>query len=133
MHPHEKPLRNTVQRSGHSRREIEAHPCETALRVLLLSGWDLTQLLLDLSVALTLFFVPVRFRTLSESETVVLAAETVVSAAEKAVSAAAETAVAESETAFSDSERVRKRTSTKNSVRATLRKSCRCPPVDIVL
>ena len=47
-----------------------------------------------LSVALTLFFVPVRFRTLSESETAIsdsetaVSAETTVSAAEKTVSAA---------------------------------------------
>ena len=74
----------------------------------------------QLSVALTLFFVPVRFRTLSESETIVSAADTVVSAAEAVVSAA-ETAVSDSETVVSDSERVRKRTGTKNSERATLR------------
>ena len=36
-------------------------------------------------MALTLFFVPVRFRTLSESETAVRAAETAVSAAETTV------------------------------------------------
>ena len=46
--------------------------------------------------------------------------KTVVSAAETVVSAA-ETVVSDSETAISDSERVRKRTGTKNSVRATLR------------
>ena len=57
----------------------------------------------------------------SAAETIVSAAETVVSAAESVVSAA-ETAVSESETAVSDSERVRKRTGTKNSVRATLRR-----------
>ena len=66
------------------------------------------------------------------AETVVSAAETFVSAAETDVAAeiavsdsetavsAAETAVSESETAVSDSERVRKRTGTKKSVRATL-------------
>ena len=62
----------------------------------------------------------------SVAETVVSAAETVVSAAETAVLAAetvvlaARTAVSDSETAVSDSERVRKRTGTKKSVRATL-------------
>ena len=53
-----------------------------------------------LSVALTLFFVPVLFRTLSESETAVSESETAVRAAETAVSAA-ETTVSVAETTFS--------------------------------
>ena len=49
-------------------------------------------------MAPTLFFVPVRFRTLSESETAVSDSETAVSDSEMAVSDS-ETAVSESETA----------------------------------
>ena len=66
----------------------------------------------------------------SAAETVVSAAETVVSAAETGVSAAetavsaAKTVVSAARTAVSDSERVRKRTGTKKSVRATLRYQC---------
>ena len=56
-----------------------------------------------LSVALTLFFVPVRFRTLSESETSVSNSETAVSAAETTVSAA-ETTVSAAEMAVSTAE-----------------------------
>ena len=70
--------------------------------------------LLMLSVALTLFFVPVRFRTLSESETAVsdfetavLDSETIVLESETAVSES-ETTVSESESAVSESEWVRK-------------------------
>ena len=58
-----------------------------------------------LSVALTLFFVPVRFRTLSESETAVSDSETTVSAAETTVSAA-ETAVSTAETTVSAAETI---------------------------
>ena len=57
-----------------------------------MSSFHFSFRLLFLSVALTLFFVPVRFRTLSESETAVsdseTAAETTVSATETTVSAA---------------------------------------------
>ena len=56
-----------------------------------------------LSVALTLFFVPVRFRTLSESETTVSESETAVSAAETTVSAA-ETIVSAAEMTVSATE-----------------------------
>ena len=54
-------------------------------------------------MALTLFFVPVRFRTLSESETAVSESETAVRAAETAVSAA-ETTVSAAETTVSAAE-----------------------------
>ena len=60
-----------------------------------------------LSVALTLFFVPVRFRTLSESETTVSESETAVSAAETTVSTTetlAETNASAAETTVSANE-----------------------------
>ena len=56
-------------------------------------------------MALTLFFVPVRFRTLSESETAVSDSETAVSAAETTVSAA-ETTVSAAETTVSAAETI---------------------------
>ena len=55
-----------------------------------------------LSATLTIIFVPVHFRTHSESETTVSNSETVVSDSETAVSES-ETAVSDSETAVSDS------------------------------
>ena len=72
-----------------------------------------------LSMALTLFFVSVRFRTLSESETAVSEFETNDLESETAISDS-ETTVSESETAISDSETTVSESETAHSESDTL-------------